>query len=966
MIRDRRTLASIALLGAASAAFQTLFARELYAAFSGREAILCGFLAPWLLLTALGAALGRRGGSERASSLALFTLGPSSVLALVIARVLPRWFEAGTPPGLAAAVALTTVLLAPACVCSGLSFTWLAQRPGAGSAYLAESAGSAVAGAALSVVVLGRAGDFTIAAAILVLAGLAASLATTGRAARAMAATSAATALLVAVLPVGSWALALQGPTLAFAEERASVHASVVTARAASQTTVYVNRTPVASSSEDAAAEEAAHLPLALHPAPRTVAVIGVAPVGIMTQIARHGVERIDLILDDDTLLEVLRREFPDLRHPLVHAAVADARGWLARHPSAYDVVLLPSAEPTTLAQNRMLTAELFGVLRAALRPGGVVAVSLPEQAQRASVESRRLCSSVRRTVDAGFGASIVLPAGRTLVLAGNGAALPERASVVAEVARTLFTQRGIRGVHLTEALLHDRLSASRMADADRWSSLGEAVNRDLHPTTVRLALDRMVAELDEMGSGALGILAVMILAGVLLVLDPRSRPVELAVWSGGTGALVTQVVLMFGYQIAAGALYREVGLLLSGFMLGAAFGAALGARVPATQRAVLGFDLVQLALSLLLALVLPVVVEGAGAGAGARVAAFGLTVLAGLAPGAQLAAAARLTGDLGAVYAADLAGAAMAALVAAPVVVPALGLRGALLAVGGLKAMTSLALLAGAQRDTRSRPATLAPALPLAMVGFTILAAGGRSTTPVYAFTFSRPYQWAAFAVLMLALLAVFEPARLRAWTRATAKRAASFGVLAGLSPGRLLAFVVLLPVAMFPVARCYFRVPFVFCHVCPRQCVFGVMRPYVVPSALLANLGDQTFCERVCPLGTAQASCERLRPARASRRRVLTLVANGLRVVALGFVAVSYLFAQDGRGPGVDGGGYYGAFFKNAFTPTPTVLAVAAALLVASFFVQRPFCEGLCPIGATSQLVRQLDRRKRPEPHA
>lgn len=172
----------------------------------------------------------------------------------------------------------------------------------------------------------------------------------------------------------------------------------------------------------------------------------------------------------------------------------------------------------------------------------------------------------------------------------------------------------------------------------------------------------------------------------------------------------------------------------------------------------------------------------------------------------------------------------------------------------------------------------------------------------------------------------------------------------------------MVLLPVAAFPLARCYFKVPFVFCHVCPRQCVFGVMRPYLTTAALIANFGDHAFCERVCPLGTAQVSCERLRPARAPRPRVAMLVANGLRALAAVFVGVSWVFGQEGRGPGVEGGGYYGAFYKNAFSPTPAVLAVAASLLVASFLVQRPFCEGACPIGAASQLISQLDRRKRP----
>jgi polyferredoxin len=83
-------------------------------------------------------------------------------------------------------------------------------------------------------------------------------------------------------------------------------------------------------------------------------------------------------------------------------------------------------------------------------------------------------------------------------------------------------------------------------------------------------------------------------------------------------------------------------------------------------------------------------------------------------------------------------------------------------------------------------------------------------------------------------------------------------------------------------------------------------------------------------------------------------------LRYLSLGFVVVAYFLAERGHGQGIEGTGFSAYFYKNGFTPSFWVLAIAAALLLASFFVRRPFCEGLCPVAAVSSLVERIARGK------
>lgn len=945
----RHATACLFLLGASTALFQTLFSRELLSAFSGNEAVLAALLAPWLALTSFGALAGRK--RRPRPWLAMALLGPAAVGSLAAARLLPVTFAGGAAPGTGTAFVWSSLLLAPACVLSGLAFTWLvAGRGDSGRAYLAESLGAGAAGALASLLLLGWLPTFSLAALAAMASGLGAALGLARRRAALAALPSLAIAGVLLVLPVGPWLLGLQAEHLRGAIERESPFGSLVTVERGGQLEVYADRLPIIAGFDRAAAEEAAHLPLALVERPSSVAVIGVPPAGAVAQVLAHGVARLDLVLEDEVLGGVLRDRLAELRDERVHLRTADPRRWLQGRAAAYDALLLFSPEPTSAQLNRTFTAEFFSVAASALAPGGLVAVSLPGHAEYASHEKRRLHSSVRSTLDSVFARSLALPAGATLYLARASGAWPEK-DLPAAIAGAL-SARGIATTHLNRSSLEHLLSKRRLEGAERWSSLAEPVNRDLRPTTYHLALERALAELGDVGSSGLLLLALALVVGALLVFSPRSRPMDFALFTSGAGGLANQLLLMLAYQLAAGALYREIGLLLAGFMFGAAAGAWLGER-RAPRLLVIGSDAAQLAFALLFALALPGLVSS---GPWARALAFAATFVAGLLPGLQFSAAARaVAGAAGAVagrlYAADLMGAALAALVTFTFLVPALGLQGAALVVAGAKLLSLSALLIWRGEPKEARSAALPALLPLAFVGLVAAAAGASGQGRLYALSSSRPYQLAVALGLMLCLLAAFEPKRVHAWIVATSRRVRALGV--GIE--RIAYFVLLSPIAAFPLGRCYFEVPFVLCHACPRPCVFGVFRRYLVPVALVANLHDRRFCERTCPLGAAQVACGRVRGRRLPRLPL----ARGLRLASLLLVAVAWFAARGARGEGVEGQGVYALLFKNAFTPSLAVLAISLGLLLLSFFVRRPFCEGLCPIGAASWLIGGLERR-------
>jgi len=256
-------------------------------------------------------------------------------------------------------------------------------------------------------------------------------------------------------------------------------------------------------------------------------------------------------------------------------------------------------------------------------------------------------------------------------------------------------------------------------------------------------------------------------------------------------------------------------------------------------------------------------------------------------------------------------------------------------------------------------RAAAAAGALVAFGVAGTAIAAAGAGSS-LYSLTFSPWYQ-----ALVLVLVAAVLAEALGAWNVPAGASGAGFLTAwrrrlhraAELSPLRWAAFLGTGLVVFYPVFRCFFAVPWLFCHACPRPCVFGLLRPYLVPAALLINLQRRHWCQAACPLGTlhqCQAGLSR-RPHRL--RRPLTWLAYAvLALVVLAYFKVPADRADPGGGVLGD---WYAALYLDAFAVVPGVLAVAAVLLLAGFRWLRPFCDLLCPVGTLSRLFLKVERR-------
>ncbi|ETW83549.1 hypothetical protein HETIRDRAFT_471805 [Heterobasidion irregulare TC 32-1] len=121
--------------------------------------------------------------------------------------------------------------------------------------------------------------------------------------------------------------------------------------------------------------EMIAHLPLASHPNPKKVLVIGGGDGGVVREVLKHDtVEEVVLCDIDEAVVRVSKQFLPHmsslLASPKVTVFIGDGFKFLADNASTYDVIITDSSDPVGPAAS-LFEKPYFQLLHDALTPGG-------------------------------------------------------------------------------------------------------------------------------------------------------------------------------------------------------------------------------------------------------------------------------------------------------------------------------------------------------------------------------------------------------------------------------------------------------------------------------------------------------------------------------------------------------------------------------------------------------------------
>ena len=691
-------------------------------------------------------------------ALGLSLLGLALPLTLGLARVSRALLglAPGTVPGLEGLVLAPLLLPAPVGLASGALFplAWDAAGEGRGAAgrvYLFEAAGAGLGGLLLYFLLLPHCPALAVCLITGFLALAGAALATgLGRAGwRGWLPTLSVGAMLglaAAFAPeLDRATLAVQwGPDLCRTRDTPYQNLALLARRAAdgsvAQRSLFANGAWAFSAPDPQSVEWAVHPALLALPGPRSALIIGGDGPALAREALRHpGLARVDCLDLDPGVLALWQEgcagQGPEeaVRDPRIRVIHADPARFLRAGGAPYDLILLHSGDPVNAGMNRLFTLEFFQAARERLAAGGLFSFAVPAAPEAVGPVEARALRTHFATLGAAFGEVLALPGDQVRFLASPE---PGAASADPEVLVRRMEERGLALVHVRDSILYDQLNPLRRASLDALlagpehraprgagQDAGAALprlNRDFDPAC---HFNSLLAAMLQSGGAARSLMAgfstadpglAWLAAGILalaLALGPlpghRSddRAVGLSVATAGALVMGLEIALLLAAQVLAGALYGLLSLIVATCMAGLAAGAWVAERFVRHPGRV-GLMLVQGLLCLGAVLALPLfqalrgwawppgpVFGGLGLGLG-LLGGLHFTLAARIRPAAVPGAGKPGASQAGALWAMDLAGAALGSL-AVSLLLPLFGLGPALgaLALAGAGGVAGLGL---------------------------------------------------------------------------------------------------------------------------------------------------------------------------------------------------------------------------------------------------------------------------------
>ncbi len=710
----------LAWIGFFSMLSQVLLMRELLVSFEGNELSLGIILAAWLVWTGIGSAVwGLITKRKRGPGILAGLLAVSGVifpLTIIAASLLPLFVER-TRGELAGPASLVYpfFLLFPLCLAAGGLFPAAGSVLNArmnppqalGRVYLVEAFGGGVAGAVASFLLTGIPAlsvAVVVGLANLLLAGF---LLTTRRRLVLVVVFFAGCPLVIRLaVQVEQAALRTQWKGYHLVESLSSPYGILALVTAEGEPIVFHDRVVLFGAADEQAIEERIHYPLLEHPAPEKVLLLGGGSPSALGHVLKHrSVRRLDFLEADPALIDLFQRHFTEKwkgvsSDPRVQVHQADARRFIRTSHDKWDVIIVGLPPPHTVLMNRYYTVEFFSEASRVLSPGGIIALQLPGAENYISEDLAQLLTCVRNTLSSVFPRVVTLPGATVQFIGSRKTAAPLTVDPLVLMARV--KERELDSLYVREYAIPFRLAPDRVRDLERQTQPGPKtpVNRDFAPIAYYLefivwssrfgetyhALFRWLARVPYwlIGLAAVVVAVLPVLIGRLFrQMDGPSSAVECCVGAMGLTMLGLQVVLLLGFQASYGFLYQQLGSMTGAFMFGMSCGAFFGLRIRRSWT-------VLPALQLFTCLWLVVVYFGfkAAAGTSSSLVPYllfaGLSLATGLLGGWHfvIASAAWLgSGEgnrsLGAVYAVDLIGAALGAIVVAAFLLPVFGYAG-------------------------------------------------------------------------------------------------------------------------------------------------------------------------------------------------------------------------------------------------------------------------------------------------
>ncbi len=704
-VRPIRSLSpvTVAAIGFSSLITQIIFLRESLTVFYGNELIIGIVFACWMASTALGSYAGKFVARSSAGSrlhAVLFTLlgilPPITVLLLRYLRNIV--FVEGNMLGIVEILLSSLAIVLPYCFTAGVLFTLLAGRAAddgrrhpLADVYSWESWGSVAGGALCALLFVFYLTSLQSLLAVFVANLLSAFL--LARGSRVMRAG-------VALLLVAGTALLLRpgadmltkgylfrGQQLLYTHD--TPFGNLAVTRQGDQDNIFQNGVLIATTGDRVPGEESVHYAMVQHRSPKRVLIISGAFAGTIEEIQKYSVAHIDVVEINPWMISLLKRYARGLDDPGVTVVNEDARQFVRRCAGEYDIVLLNTSDPVTAADNRYYTVEFFRDVKNIMTPGGIFSLRILENFDYYGPPAKEIASTLYSTVSSVFRNVVIIPGSTKVYYIASASALTTRVA-------QLISARNIGTTYVNRYYIDDDVVAQRSRDLTRSLERSAALNSDFAPVAYYQQLNFWLSYFDVhpwifAGAGV----ALLILA--IASLDA----VTFGIAAGGFAGAALELLVIFAFQIVFGYVYEALSIIIMIFMAGLALGSRYAPQF-CGPNPLKSFSYIQFGAALC-ACALPWLFRFLGSAWShswmVEGVLFFMTLVIAVLIGSEFSLASALReGPVAAsasrLYGADLAGAAVGALLVSSILIPRLGIFNVSYLVGGLSAAGGFAAL--------------------------------------------------------------------------------------------------------------------------------------------------------------------------------------------------------------------------------------------------------------------------------
>jgi spermidine synthase len=615
------------LLGFISIISQIILMRRLMVIFSGNELSVGVVLTSWMLWTGVGSILFGRlteGISRAYLVLSLTLMGVIILFPLTLLLTFALKPILGIPlsqiVGLPTIIVSTAAVLGPLCILLGFCFVLCCRlfpedrSVNVGRVYLWEALGSALGGISFNWAAIPLLSPFqSILILDLIISITIWWLLREGGKLRGIKPTRRLVMWLPPVLAGASLALLiLPQPLLDLVAQKIrwqgfhpiyttdSRYGSITLTRTGGEYTLFYNGFPSFTYPDPMHSEEVVHLAMLEHPRPREVLLVGGGLNGVVDELLKYPLTRLDYVQLDPKITEVEMEEIPHtqevLRDRRLKTFNLDGRYFINQQPpGSYDLVIINLSGPDTAQLNRFYTLEFFEEVRRILKEGGTLATSAGEPANYISDAQARFLTCIYGTLRRSLKEVVILPLSRNYLIASErkGYLTSDYQQILNRLHSRKIKTRFFRDYYLRYNLSPERVSYTRKR-VESELNRGFTLNLNFKPiaylynilhweTHFNLGRARFLKWLDRIRFYHCLTALLLLILPVLLWLRLRPRReatgVISAIGAMGFAGISTEIVILLSFQIIYGYMFYQLGLIVTAFMVGLSFGAILGRR---------------------------------------------------------------------------------------------------------------------------------------------------------------------------------------------------------------------------------------------------------------------------------------------------------------------------------------------------------------------------------------------------